>query len=100
MNRARQSQAQGLGPGLSPGRIRRLAFKSRQPRDRPEKLQSALNQRSKGLAGLRSRSNIKRLIFIAVYVLRTRLLPEAEVGCKGAGWSTATQGGTAGGTAT
>lgn len=30
----------------------------------------------------------------------TRALPEAEVGCNGAGWSTATGGGTAGGTAT
>lgn len=100
MNRSRQSEAKRAGPGLTPGRIRRLSVKSRQPSGRLEKLQSALDQRSRGPACLRSRSNIKRDVFIAVYVLRTRLLPEAKVGCKGAGWSTATGSGTAGGTAT
>lgn len=99
MNRARQNQAQRVGPGLSPSRIRRSAVKLRQPWGRLKKLQSALNQRSRGLAWLRSRSNTKRVVCIAVYGLRTRLLPEAEVGCKGAGWSTATGSGTAGGTA-
>lgn len=74
-----------------------MALKSRQPWRQTEEAAVSSEPKVQGTGMVEVKEQYKKSWFIAVSVLRTRLLPESEVGYKGAGWYTATGDGTVGG---
>lgn len=77
--------------------MRRMALKSRQPQRQTEEAAVSSEPKVQGTGMVEVKKQYKKSWLIAVRVLGTRLLPESEMGYKGAGWHTATGDGTVGG---